>query len=310
MSLLRAGLSGCGHVSAAQLLALREQRDCEVVALHDDDPRALAAVGAATGVSLLLPTFAELLATGIDFVVLAGGEALAERSMLAAEQSAHVLLHAAAADDVDGLATAVSACERGEVHLGLVAPLLGDPALHDLRALLVSGAIGALTELHVQAHASPMALVPLVAWLTGRPARRVSAAREDPRGNRLVTLQLPGGATITLTTGPDAATSLIAHGTDGRCEIRPHDIGMQTMRPWHGEVLCSPSAGSEHWSERVPAQEASARGRAEPHGTFARWIDDRDVFPCPGEQLLEDLRTLVALQASLGSGRSEDVSRS
>ncbi|MCA8963947.1 MAG: hypothetical protein KDC48_03630 [Planctomycetes bacterium] len=310
MSHLRAGLSGCGHVTATQLLALREQHDCAVVALHDDDPAALDACGAATGIALRTGSYDELLATGVDFVVLAGAERLAERAALAAEQSAHVLAYAEAADDEGALGAALSACERGEVRLGLVPPLLGDPALHDLRALLAGGAIGALTELHVQAPASPMALVSLAAWLTGRPARAVHAASPDEDGARRTTLLLPGDAQVWLDTGPAAGTTVIANGSDGWCVIRSTDLGMQTLRPWRGEVLSSPDATTERWSPRVAAQEAAARSRAEPHGAFARWLEDRDVFPVPGEQLVEDLRTLAALRRSLATGRAEDVPRS
>ncbi len=42
-------------------------------------------------------------------------------------------------------------------------------------------------------------------------------------------------------------------------------------------------------------------------GRFARWLEDTDDYPCPGEQASEDLRVVAAMLRALESGRSEDV---
>lgn len=310
MNALRAGLSGCARFLADEHQTLLLQHDCDLVALHDDDRAALFACAAMTGITLRAHDYAALLATGVDFVVLRGAHHLAERAAAAAEQGAHVFVHHDALDggaDCDALAAVVAACEQHDLRLGFGAPLLHDPALHDLRALLASGAIGALTELQLCGAAPLGAFVPLAAWLTGRPAR--SVRMQNSGGSPRATLQLAGDATVQLACTPHAASSVTVHGTEGWCIVQPERCGLQTRTGWNGNVIASNDPGQERWIERDASAETQARGRAEPHGTFARWIEECDVFPCPGEQLVEDLRTLRALEASQRSGQDQAVLR-
>ena len=72
MTTLRAGLSGCGAVGLRAVAQIRTHDQCDVVALHDPDPAALQRAGERTGIGVRTADFAQLLASGIDFVILAG----------------------------------------------------------------------------------------------------------------------------------------------------------------------------------------------------------------------------------------------
>ena len=43
------------------------------------------------------------------------------------------------------------------------------------------------------------------------------------------------------------------------------------------------------------------------HGRFARWIDETDDFPCPGDQAALDLLAMDAALRSIEDGKREDV---
>ena len=43
--------------------------------------------------------------------------------------------------------------------------------------------------------------------------------------------------------------------------------------------------------------------------SFARWLDDCDDYPCPGESALDDLRVVEAMQLAATSGRTQHVRR-
>ncbi len=344
MTTLRAGLSGCGAVGRRALAHLRHQHDCDVVALHDPDEAALRRCGQEWGIAVRTGDFEALLASGIDFVVLAGPAGLRlPQVRLAADQGVHVLVHTPMALDVATAAAMVAACDAGQVRLGVAVPGQDDPLYEQLRRMLAAGWLGGPVAVHgvhgedellrepvrtgdwrrdpALAGRAPLLrlashLVHLATWLTGRPALEVTCQHALgllglPADSAAATARLGGGVLATfLATHQARAQSFGVLGTDGWLKVTGDRIGLRGCQVHRGPVFDYPVADRELWLVRheLPGI-AAAAGRAELHGRFARWIDDSDDFPCPGEQGLADLAAVEAMERAAASGRTEPVHR-
>jgi predicted dehydrogenase len=338
---LRVGLSGCGRRGALAIANVRTHGHCDVVALHDPDAAALQRLGDGSGVATRVQDFEALLASGIDFVVLAGpcGDR-ARQVEAAAAQGVHCLLHAPMAPDVAAGAAMVAACEQAGVKLGVVVPEQSDPALEQIRQMLADDWLGApvlVTAVHADdaalqspppaghwlrdpARAGAGALVQLgteqvhlASWLVGRAPLQVTVQATSgfsvlAQDGAVATVLLRGGVLCTFASSHLARGSAFAiHGTDGAVHVLPDRLSLRGRKEWRGDVFDYPAAGEELTLLRADLARAPGAADFELHGRFARWIDDRDDFPCPGDQALQDMRLLDAVARSLASGRTEPV---
>lgn len=336
---LRFGISGCGRRGAAALRSAREQGDCVAHAAHDPDAAAAAALAQEHGLARH-ESFESLLGSGIDFVVLAGpfGERLRQVEA-AAGQGVHCLLHAPMAADAGTAAQMLRACDEAGVKLGVAVACQAEPAMEQLRRMVADDWLGAPTLVQAlcaddralreapheaawvrraaNAAGSPLLCfaaesLHLAVWLCEREP--VAAAALGAPGitslaneNAVASVTLRGGAVCAFSTSHAARGATFAlHGTDGAIRIGPDRIWLLGRKAFFGDSFAYAHAGQEQSLPRVTTQDPLAR-HFELHGRFARWIDDRDDFPCPGEQAVRDMRALDAAQRALASRRVEDV---
>jgi len=337
---LRAGISGSGALARAAVQRVRTHAFCDVVAAHEPDPAARAAFQRDTGIGFVTADFPALLATGIDFVILAGPcSARLEQVALAADQGVHCLLHAPMAPDPAVAAAMVAACERAQVKLGVAVQGQEDPVFEQLRAMVAADWLGGPVCVQALWAENPLLDAPpgpgdscaaeypaadpllaigahhvhLATWLLGRPVVRVTAQgtrglRPLPAESTAATVLFRGNVLGTFTASHLAAARAFAiHGTDGGLRLHGDRLWLRGRSEFHGDVFDYPRPGEEL---ALPAGELRARSLAraiqhELHGRFARWIDDVDDFPCPGEQALEDQRVLDAIARAVASGAAE-----
>ncbi|MGE3172813.1 MAG: Gfo/Idh/MocA family protein [Planctomycetota bacterium] len=340
MNTLRVGLSGCGRRGAEVVQAVRTHDYCDVVALHDPDPAALAALGDRTGIAARSTDFQALLATGVDFVVLTGpcGDRLAQVTEAAA-QGAHCCVHAPIAPDAATAARMVELCEQAGVKLGVVVPAQAAPVMDEIRRMIAGDWLGApvlVTAmvgedavlrtppgpdhwLRDPARAGSGALLQLAAealhlvvWLTERSPLRATALATSgftrlPQDGAAAALVLRGGIVCTIAASHLCdGWALAVHGTDGAVRIAADRIWLRGRKAWNGEVLTYPTPHVDVLVPRLDGPEPAA-ARFELHGRFARWIDDYDDFPCPGDQAALDLQALDAARRAVEAGAGEDV---
>ena len=313
---------------------MRAHGHCDVVAAHDADARALATFRDTAGVGFTTPSFDQLLGTGIDFVVLGGPlhERLAQVEAAAA-QGVHCLCTVPFAADVQTAAAIVAACDRAQVKVGVLVPQFADPVLDQIRRMIAADWLGGVVSIAAFAGdderlrgdgepalhpvvARTSGHVHLVSWLTGRATLRVTAqttstfGRGDDTG--VATAILRGGIACTFTASHVTRAELLTvYGTDGAIVMGPHRLWLMGRAEFRGPVFDYVVPGHElllNRNELEPRLVALAPD-AEPLGRFARWLEDTDDFPCPGEQALADLRVIDAMLRSIASGRTEEVGR-
>lgn len=341
MIALRVGISGCGKAGRATVLQSRRHTLCDVVAAHDPDPRALAGFTEATSIRSTHTTYDALLATGIDFVVLAGpcGDRLAQ-VRAAADQGVHCLLLGPMAPDAATAALMVEAADRGGVRLGVAVRGQDDPVFEQLRAMLAADWLGGPIAVQALAAENPLLEAPppagdwrldpsragadpllvvashhvhLASWLLGRSVVRVTAqsvrgALPLPADGTAATAHFRGNVLGTFHGSHLAhANAFAVHGTDGGLRIAGDRLWLHGRTEYRGDVFDYPHPGAELQLGRESLRDslASRAAAVEPLGRFARWIDDSDDFPCPAEQALEDQRVLDAIARAAASGRAE-----
>ncbi|MEC7583375.1 MAG: Gfo/Idh/MocA family oxidoreductase [Planctomycetota bacterium] len=342
MTQLRVGLSGCGRRGNEVIEAIRRHDHCDVIALHDVDPGATLRLGKAFGIQQQTNHFSQLLETGIDFVVLAGpcGDRLPQ-VLEAADQGVHCLLHAPMAPDAECAAQMVEACDNARVKLGVTVREQAFPAIEQIRQMVASDWLGApvaVTALYGEDDAlrtPPPAghwrrdarrngdhamlqlateHIHLTSWLIGRgPLRATSLSSSGfsvmPQDNASATLELRGGLLCSFSASHLTNSNALAiHGTDGAIRMAPDRVHLRGRREWRGEVFdyLEPEAEMTLQRQPSPATEEQME-RFELHGRFARWIDDRDDFPCPGDQAALDMRICDAFARAQTSGQTESI---
>lgn len=341
--MLRAGVSGCGARGAKAAERLHQSRDCTLAALHDPDAKALSELGDRHGIGTRCASFDALLQSGIDWVVLAGpsGSHL-EHVRAAAEQGVHCLLHAPMALDAPSAAAMVAACDQAGVKLGIWIEAQADPRHDELRRLIREDFFGAIvlvqatwaddTVLRTPPAATHWRRDPnqagmgvlrqlgsealhLVHWLCGRAPVRVTAQAAHglsalPEDSAIATVALRGGALCTLAASHVArGSALTIHGTDGMAVVTEDAITLRGRTALTDRLFDYREPDTlRTWTlaDLAPALQARAP-ELELHGRFARWIDDLDDFPCPGDLAAEDLRTLAAIDRVRHPDRSEPV---
>ncbi len=343
MSHLRAGVVGCGARGAWSVARIRDHGQCEVVAACDPDPAAREHLRTELGVGILCEDHEQLLQTGVDFVVLASPPGLhLEQVLAAAAQGVHCLLHAPMARNGSEAAAMVAAADRGGVRLGVLVPGQGDPMLDELRQMITDDFLGAPVLAHCM-HGDDRAMrnpapaghwrrdpalaggnaflqlaaeeIHLAAWLLGRDATAVGAQASmgftaQPQDTAAATAVLRGGALLTVATSHLCrGRAFMVHGTDGAALVGIDRLLLRGRKRWPGPLLPYPQPFAMTSILRAEAEPAAAAQAAalEPHARFARWIDDRDGFPCPAEQGLQDMLVLDALGRAMRSGATEPV---
>ncbi len=343
MTKLRAGISGCGKAGLAAVLQIRRHEFCDVVAAHDPSAEALRAFREQTAIGLCTASFDELLATGIDFVILAGPCGVRmDQVQRAAEQGVHCLLHAPMAPDSTAAAAMVAVCEQAQVKLGVAVNGQDDPVLEQLRRMIASDWLGGPVcvqglwaenpmlstlppagswQLQPElAGRDPMLVlashhVHLASWLLGRSVLEVTAQTATgflplPADGAVATARLRGNVLCTFAASHLAAARVLAiHGTDGGVRIAGDRVWLLGHTEFRGEVFDYLRPREELVVSRADLQAALAAQApdAELHGRFARWIDDLDDFPCPGDQAVLDMQVLDAMARAATSGQREVV---
>lgn len=331
MTSLRGGLAGCSAESLQLVLRARVHRCCELVAAYDPDPEALASLRDSTGIGLSAGSFDELLGSGVDFVVLAGDAALRLTQVrAAAEQGAHCLVLAPLAGDLATAQEMVDVCAKAGVRLGVHVEDFQDPVVDQLRRMVAADWLGGIVAVQgivgdddaLRGGTRPghpfvdlaTRHLRLTSWLTGRRAVRVTAqttrsfSRDDDTA--VATAVLRGNVACTFTAShATAAQAFAVHGTDGGMRIAGDRLWLLGRREFRGEVFDYLSPGHELALSRAELAPALARKapQADLLGRFARWIDDCDDFPCPGDAAVEDLRVAAAMLQAARSGSTEDV---
>lgn len=342
MTILRGGISGCGKRGRVAVESVRRHGHCDVVALFDPDEAALQTLGSLTGIDTRCASFDALLHTGIDFVILtgpAGGHR--QQVEAAAAQGVHCLVHAPFALDAGDADAMVAASERAGIKLGVLIPEQADPLLEQVRQFLNHDCFGGIVLVQsligdddVLRHppaagdwrrdpeqAGAGAFLRLSSgqlstctWLVGRPVVEVAALGSHgftslDEDATAVTARLRGGALCTfaashLTRGQHCAF----YGNDGYAVLAPDRLRLCARIARH-DVLDYPEPRKErsYLRSEVKSLLAASELQLELHGRFARWIDDRDDFPCTGEQAAIDQRALDAVRRSVLEGKAMTV---
>jgi predicted dehydrogenase len=336
---LRAGIFGCGPDGLWSAARMARLPQCELAALGDRDPARLATAVEGSGVALGAATFDELLATGVDFVVLAGD--LADRPALvsaAAEQGVSCLLHAPCAASAAEAEALQAHCDAGGARFGVLVRAQGEPVFEQLREMVASGWFGGIAQvqclagsddllrhppvagdprLAAAAAADPLQKlashhVHLVRWLTGLRPRSVSVQPSAgflplPSDGAVATVRLCGHAMATFAASwRCAADDLALYGHDGRVRVSASHVVLAGRTDYDGPCFAY-RAGTELVLERAGLGAGDAPA-SDLHGRVAQALDDCGDFPCPGEQAIEDLRLLDAIARALRTGTTEDVS--
>jgi len=289
---------------------------------------------------LCFAEFDAMLRSGIDFVVLCNpcGDRM-QQVAAAAEQGVHCLLHAPMAPDAATAAAMQAHCERGGVRLGVAVPWQGDPLLEQLRRMVADDWLGAPVTLHANcgedrvlrhppapdhwlrdpARAGRGALVQLAAgalhlaiWLCERkPVEAVALGSSGfsrlPEDGAAGAVRLRGGALCTFAaTHLSHGERLLLHGTDGTVSIDDERAVFRGRKDFYGDCFAYSDPGRDLVVPRGAGADPLA-AHFELHGRFARWIEDRDDFPCPGDQAVQDMCALDAMQRAIASGRREAV---
>lgn len=342
MSKLRAGVYGCGPDGLWSAAQIRLQNECDLAAAADPDGQARALFRAETGVALLCESFDELLATGIDFVILAGPRRDRPAQVEAATgQGVHCLLHAPMARSGTETDAMLAASEAAGLKLGVLVRGQEDPVFEQMRLMIAADWLGGVV--HVSCLAGENGLlnnpptasdprlrtmianhpllqlgshhVHLASWLTGKSAIAVTAQSTKgflplPADSAVATVVLRGGVLCTFAASHLLSANQFAiHGTDGFVRIADDRITVRGRSEFRGDVFDYLTPGAELAITRgdIAAAQKRAAAARELHGRFARWIDDRDDFPCPGEQAAVDLGILDAIAQAMTSGRTEPV---
>lgn len=340
MPALRLGISGCGRRGLDVVRAVRCHTHCEVAALHDPDAEALERLGREAGIDLRFAEFDAMLASGIDFVVLCNpcGDRLAQVEAAAA-QGVHCCLHAPMAPDSATAKAMQQFCDRGSVKLGVAVPWQADPLLEQLRRMVADDWIGAPIALHAMcgddrvlrsppaaghwlrdpARSGDNTLVQLAAgllhvavWLCERqPVEAVALGSSGftrlAQDGAAAAVKFRGGALCTFAaTHLSRGERLSIHGTDGSVSFDEERTIVCGRKDFFGDCFAYSDAGRD---VVVPRRRDADPQTAhfELHGRFARWIDDLDDFPCPGDQAVVDMRALDAMQRAIVTGRRETV---
>ncbi|MFK7742606.1 MAG: Gfo/Idh/MocA family protein [Planctomycetota bacterium] len=331
---LRVGLSGAGPAGVDIVEQVRIHEHCDVVAVHDARPGLAAELARGCDLGIATEDFAELLGTGVDFVVLAGPlQDRIAQVQACVEQSVPVLLHAPMAAD---LTTARQIHELGEQHgvrIGVYVRAQGDPVVEQLRRmiaadwlggvvcvqaitgddeLLRTGRVSSRDNLFVT-HASQQ--LHLTSWLTGRTVHSVTAQTTgsfspgvDDGG--VATLMLRGNVSCSyLVSRLTRADAFAIHGTDGGLRIAGDRIWLSGQHPFKGHVFDYLTPGIEQVLSRADLQKAlqTHRKTSELHGRFARWLEDTDDFPCPSEQAVLDFEGIAAMRLAAEEQRTVDL---
>jgi len=340
---LRAGLSGCGALGRRIVQQVRTQTECDVVAVHDPDPRAVATMRERTGIGIGTTSFDELLATGVDFVVLAGpGGVRKEQVQRAADQAVHCLLHAPMALTADEAAAIAGIGDSAGIKIGVAVDGHEDPVFDEVRRMIAADWFGGIVMIqavwgdddlirtpraegswHLRAELAgdcPLLRlashhVHLASWLTGKPALSVTAQATSgflalAHDAAVATAALRGGVLCTFAASHLTNVRAFAiHGTDGGLRIAGDRLWVTGNRAHQGDLFDYTDAGQSVMLARHDFGERLHRRarELELHGRFARWIDDRDDFPCVAEQAVLDLRILAAMHRAALSGRTETV---
>ncbi|MBL8748281.1 MAG: Gfo/Idh/MocA family oxidoreductase [Planctomycetes bacterium] len=340
---LRAGLSGCGAMGTLAVQQSRLHDHCDIVALHDPDPVALQAMRERTGIALGSTSFSEFLSTGVDFVVLAGPCGVRrEQVQQAADQAVPCLLHGPMALDADEAGAIAAIAEAAQMKLGVAVQGQEDPVFDELRRMIAADWFGGIILMQgiwgeddlittprqtndwrlrpdASGHCPLVRLashhVHLASWLSGRPALQVTAQATRgflslPHDSAVATAVLRGNLLCTFAASHLTSVRAFAiHGMDGGIRIAGDRMWLFGKKPWQGELIDYPDAGQNVMLARTDFGQRLHRRAAELelHGRFARWIDDRDDFPCPAEQAVIDMRVLAAMNRAAVSGRTETV---
>jgi predicted dehydrogenase len=296
--------------------------DCDVVAVHDDLPGAAERFAASSNLGFATNRFEQLLAYGVDFVVLTGAmEARLEQVRLAAEQSVSCLVHAPIAPDLETAHAMHRLCEQHGVRLGVYVRGQADPVVEQLRRMISADWLGGVVcvqsitgddELlrtgNVTFRGDPFVTlasehVHITSWLTSRQAISVTAQTTrsfapDLDDGGVATVVLRGNIPCTyITSRLTRANAFAIHGTDGGLRISGDRIWLTGQRPFQGHVFDYQTPGTEQVLSRSDLQNAlrAHRAASELHGRFARWLEDTDDFPCPIEQAIIDFETVAAM---------------
>jgi predicted dehydrogenase len=131
-----------------------------------------------------------------------------------------------------------------------------------------------------------------------------------PQDSAVATLTLRGGGLCTLAASHVAnGSALTLHGTDGHAIVTEELIALRGRTTLAERLFDYGQPGAVRtWSRAELGPVLDARlPDLELHGRFARWIDDLDDFPCPGDLAAEDLLTLEAIDRVQQADRSEPV---
>jgi|GEM_PF-5772199 len=308
---------------------MEHQRQCTLAAVHDareDHAKRFADAG---DLKFWTSDFKAMLGYGVDFVVLAGP--LAERLeqvQLAAEQGLPVLLHTPAAPDLPTMQAMTAIAAEHETRIGVYTRHHADPVIEQLRRMIAADWIGGVTTvqsivgddelLRTRSTAEQVdpfidlasAHVHLATSLIGRRAQSVTAQATrafltDANDSGVATVVLRGNVSCTFSaTRLARADAFAIHGTDGGVRMAGDRIWLRGHRPFRGHVFDYKTPGVEQVLARrdIESTLAAHRTKCELHGRFARWLEDTDDYPVPGEQAVVDFEILDAMTRAAALG--------
>ena len=121
---------------------------------------------------------------------------------------------------------------------------------------------------------------------------------------------LRGNVTCTYTASRlTRANAFAIHGTDGYVRLADDRIVLRGHTEFRGQVFDYAEPGRELTLSRskLEPQLRHESAAVELHGRFARAIDDRDDFPCSGEQGVADLVLIDAIARAMATGNTTTI---
>lgn len=337
-------MAACGGIADLTLTAARRSPDFEVTAIQDVDEAALNKTGDRYDIRRRHLRFEDLLTEDIDFVVVnSPNHVHLDQVRAAAAAGKPCLVQKPLARNLAEAEAMVALAAANGIRLGVTMFEISKPLHHQVKAMVREGWLGTPTVIQAcSAHDIYLRNPPeagnwrrdpdkvgggafiqlavhqinLASWILEKDVTSVSAT--GTRGQTvfedettLVTTQFRDGPVAHF--AASYAADLYAFslcGTRGRIHLFPDHLLVKGDRPFAGEIFDYPDPGEETVLRLEGLQDAveALRDSVEIHASFARWLLDREAFPCPGEIALRDMKVVDAAYRSMKEGMCIHIS--
>lgn len=255
----RIGFLGVGWIGRQRMLSILEEDIADIVAVSDPDAEAAMRAAEACAGDTVVTSYEQLLASGLDGIVIATPSALhAEQAVAALERGASVFCQKPLARTLAETQRVVNVAQRNDRLLAVDLSYRHTAAMQAIHALVEGGALGDVFAADLVFHNAygpdkpwfrdarlsgggccidlGTHLLDLALWVMGNPAIGGATSYRYAGGSRVdedsiedyatATLEVSGERTIrlacswNLSAGRDAVIEATFHGTDGGASLR------------------------------------------------------------------------------------------